>query len=57
MLDDLTTRVFPYVTTHKSDVQSHVVDFIAYVHTQFGRLPKCVQADNGTEFVNNPTTS
>lgn len=37
---------------HKSDVHQHIVDFIAYAHTQFSFPVKCFQADNGTEFVN-----
>nr|CAE05417.1 OSJNBa0035I04.5 [Oryza sativa Japonica Group]CAE05956.3 OSJNBb0088C09.15 [Oryza sativa Japonica Group] len=41
----------------KSDVHRHIVEFVEYAHTQFGHRLKCLQADNGTEFVNHNTTS
>jgi hypothetical protein len=36
----------------KSEVYGHLVKFVSYAQTQFGRVPKCFQADNGTKFVN-----
>jgi len=38
---------------HKSEVHDHIVQFVAYAHTQFSLPLRCFQADNGTEFLNN----
>ena len=57
LLDDYSHFCWSFPLRHKSDVQRHIVDFVAFAHTQFGILPKCFQADNGTEFVNNATTT
>jgi hypothetical protein len=42
---------------HKSEVHEHIVQFIAYAHTQFRFPVRCFQADNGTEFLNNATAT
>ena len=39
----------------KSEVHTHIVNFVAYAHTQFSLPIRCFHADNGTEFVNNAT--
>jgi hypothetical protein len=41
----------------KSDVYQRLVDFFNYVSTQFHLPIKCLQADNGTEFVNHTTAN
>jgi histone deacetylase 1/2 len=57
ILDDYTHFCWTFPLRRKSDVHQHLVDFIAYANTQFGLVVKCFQADNGTEFVNNATTT
>jgi histone deacetylase 1/2 len=52
MLDDFTHYCWSFRLHQKSEVYGHFVDFIAYVQTQFGCVPKCFQANNGTELVN-----
>jgi transposase InsO family protein len=42
---------------HKSEVHEHIVQFVAYAHTQFSFPVRCFQADNGTEFINNATAT
>ena len=44
-------RTFPL--RQKSEVYGQFVDFVAHVQTQFNSVPKCLQANNGTEFINN----
>ena len=41
----------------KSEVHQHIVEFVAYARTQFGLPVNCLHADNGTEFVNNATST
>jgi len=57
MLDDFTHYCWSFQLRQKSEVYGHFVDFIAYAQTQFGCVPKCFQADNGTEFVNHAMSS
>jgi hypothetical protein len=45
------------VLINKSDVHRHIVDFVAYAHTQFSAIPKSFQADNSTKFINNAIVS
>jgi histone deacetylase 1/2 len=57
ILDDYTHFCWTFPLRRKSDVHQTIVDFVAYVRTQFGLPVKCFQADNSTEFVNNATTT
>jgi transposase InsO family protein len=57
ILDDFSHFCWTFPLRRKSDVHQTIVDFVAYVHTQFDRPVKCFQADNGTEFVNNATST
>ena len=57
VLDDFSHFCWTFPLRHKSDVHQHIVEFVAYVTTQFDSSIKCFQADNGTEFVNQATTS
>ena len=47
----------PFCYVKKIEVYNHLVDFIAYIYTQFDSVPMCFQANNGTEFVNNAMPS
>ena len=53
ILDDFTHFCWTFPLVHKSEVATHITQFCAFVHTQFSLPVKAVQADNGTEFVNN----
>jgi hypothetical protein len=55
LIDDYTQFFghFPYTTNLMCIVLVHIVDFVAYTHTQFSTM----LADNGIEFINNATTS
>lgn len=57
LLADFSYFCSPFPLLQKSEVHHHVVEFVAYVHTQFGVTPKSFQADNSTKFINNATTS
>jgi hypothetical protein len=57
MVEDFTHFSWTFPLRHKSHVHRHIVEFVEYAHTQFGHRLKCLQADNGTEFVNHNTTS
>jgi transposase InsO family protein len=53
MLDDFTRFCQSFPLHQKSKVYGHLVNFVAYVQTQFRSISKCSQLNNGTEFVNN----
>jgi transposase InsO family protein len=57
IVDDFTHYCWTFPLRHKSDVHEHIVQFIAYAHTQFSYPVRCFQADNGTEFLNNATAT
>ena len=57
ILDDFSHFCWTFPLRRKSDVHQTIVDFVAYVRTQFGLPVKCFQADNGTEFVNTATST
>src|SRR6185503_12210011 len=57
MVDDFTHYCWAFPLRHKSEVHRHIVEFVAYAHTQFSLSVKCFQADNGTEFINNATST
>ena len=52
MIEDFSHYCWSFLLRQKSKVYGHLVSFVSYAQTQFGRVPKCFQADNGTEFVN-----
>ncbi|KAG8087096.1 hypothetical protein GUJ93_ZPchr0010g9271 [Zizania palustris] len=55
IVDDYTHFCWTFPLRHKSEVHGHIVQFVAYVHTQFSLPVRCFQADNGTEFLNSAT--
>jgi transposase InsO family protein len=57
LVDDYTHYYWTYPLRHKSEVHDHLVQFVAYAHTQFSCPVRCFQADNGTEFINNATAT
>jgi transposase InsO family protein len=57
LVDDYTHYCWTYLLCHKSEVHDHLVQFVAYAHTQFSCHVRCFQADNGTELINNATTT
>src|SRR6185295_8408813 len=57
MVDDFTHYCWAFPLRHKSEVHRHIVEFVSYAHTQFSLSVKCFQADNGTEFINNATST
>jgi hypothetical protein len=44
VLDDFSHFCWTFPLRHKSDVHQHIVEFVAYVTTQFGSSIKCFQA-------------
>lgn len=48
IVDDYTHYCWTFPLRHKSEVHEHIVQFIAYAHTQFSFPVRCFQADNGT---------
>ena len=52
----IVTTVGFFPLRKKSEVHQHVVELAALAKTQFSLPLKCVQADNGTEFINTATT-
>lgn len=57
MLDDFSRFCWTFPLCQKIEVYNHLVDFVAYIYTQFDSVPMCFQANNGTEFVNNAMPS
>jgi len=57
IVDDYTHYCWIFPLRHKSEVHEHIVQFVAYAHTQFSFPVRCFQADNGTEFINNATAT
>jgi transposase InsO family protein len=57
LVDDFSHYCWTFSLRHKSEVHTHIVNFVAYAQTQFSLPIRCFQADNGTEFVNNATTT
>ena len=55
-LDDYSHYCWVFPLRKKSEVHQHVVELAALAKTQFSLPLKCVQADNGTEFINTATT-
>jgi histone deacetylase 1/2 len=53
ILDDFTHFCWTFPLVHKSEVAGHLTNFCSFAQTQFGLPIRAVQADNGTEFVNN----
>ena len=53
LVDDFTHYCWTFPLRHKSEVHEHIVQFLAYAHTQFSYPVHCFQADNGTKFLNN----
>ncbi|RLM57903.1 hypothetical protein C2845_PM18G13220 [Panicum miliaceum] len=57
LVDDYTHFCWMFPLRHKSGVHEHIVQFVAYAHTQFSFPVCCFQADNGTEFINNASAT
>jgi histone deacetylase 1/2 len=55
-LDDYSHFCWVFPLRKKSDVHQHLVELAALAQTQFSLPIKCIQADNGTEFLNTTTT-
>jgi len=57
IVHDYTHYCWTFPLRHKSEAHEHIVQFIAYAHTQFSFPVHCFQADNVTEFLNNATAT
>jgi hypothetical protein len=55
ILDDFTHYLWTFPLKHKSDTFTTLSNFFAYVSTQFSRIVKAIQCDNGREFDNSST--
>jgi hypothetical protein len=55
ILDDFTHYLWTFSLKLKSDTFTTLSNFFAYVSTQFGRIVKAIQCDNGREFDNSST--
>jgi hypothetical protein len=53
--DDFTHYLWTFPLKHKSDTFTTLSNFFAYVSTQFSRIVKAIQCDNGREFDNSST--
>jgi transposase InsO family protein len=54
-LDDYSHYCWAFPLRRKSEVHQHLVELAALAKTQFSSPIKCLQADNGTEFINTAT--
>lgn len=52
IVDDMSRATWKYLLHHKNQVQRIVKDFFAMVKNQFGKVPKQVRSDNGSELMN-----
>ena len=52
-MDDYSHFVWTFPLRKKSDVPATLLAFYSYMPTQFGRLKRALQTDNGKEFDNN----
>ena len=57
LVDDYSHYCWTFPLRHKSEVHAHIVDFTNYAYTQFSLPVQCFQVDNGTEFINNATST
>jgi histone deacetylase 1/2 len=57
ILDDYSHYSWTFALKNKSDTSSTLQRFLAYVKTQFHCIIKCVQCDNGGEFLNHDLRS
>jgi len=57
LVDDYSHYCWTFPLRHKSEVHAHIVDFTNCAYTQFSLPVQCFQADNGTEFINNATST
>jgi hypothetical protein len=55
ILDDFTHYLWTFPLKLKSNTFTTLSNFFAYVSTQFGRIVKAIQCDNGREFDNSST--
>jgi hypothetical protein len=55
IFDDFTHYLWTFPLKLKSDTFTTLSNFFAYVSTQFGRIVKAIQCDNGREFDNSST--
>jgi hypothetical protein len=57
MVDDFSHYFWTFPLRHKSEVHKHITDFVTYAHTRFSMPVHCFQAINGTELINNATST
>ncbi|CAL1374616.1 unnamed protein product [Linum trigynum] len=53
IVDDFSRSTWVYLMKHKSDVERYLMMYFHLVHTQYGKLVRRIQADNGLEFQTN----
>ncbi|XP_031095055.1 uncharacterized protein LOC115999338 [Ipomoea triloba] len=51
IVDDFSRATWAYLLRGKDEVRQLVQGFYAMIHTQFGKMVKCVRTDNGKEFL------
>lgn len=57
IVDDKSRGVWAYLIKYKSEVPSHLQNFILLVQTQFNAKVKIVRSDQGTEYFNSNVNS
>uniref|UniRef100_A0A8R7TR30 Integrase catalytic domain-containing protein n=1 Tax=Triticum urartu TaxID=4572 RepID=A0A8R7TR30_TRIUA len=57
IVDDYSHFMWTFPLRKKSDTAGILLNFVAYIRTQFSRTLVAMQADNGTEFINSTVTS
>ena len=51
LVDDFSHYTWVIFLKTKTEVQQHIVHFLAYIKNQFNAALKCFRSDNGTEFL------
>ena len=54
-IDDYTSYAVVYLLYSKDEVPLKLHEYIAYVNYKFGRMPKILRSDNGTEYTGQAT--
>jgi len=55
LIDDFSRYTVLYLLHSKDEVPGKLQEYIAYVSNKFGRMPKLLQSDNGTEYTGHNT--
>jgi len=54
-IDDYSRYTVVYLLCSKDEVPAKLQEYVAYVNTKLGRMPKFLRSDNGTEYTGHAT--